>query len=90
MEYPDLKRIVREQANNFEVSTILIEDKSSGAQLIQELLREGLHAVTRYEPKMDKVMRLHSVTSTIENGFVYLPDKGRVVRGISARNDKLS
>jgi hypothetical protein len=43
--------------------------------LIQELLREGLHAVTRYEPKMDKVMRLHSVTSTIENGFVYLPDK---------------
>ena len=34
-----------------------------------------MHAVTRYEPKMDKVMRLHSVTSTIENGFVYLPEK---------------
>ena len=27
----------------------------------------------RYEPKMDKIMRMHSVTSTIENGFVYLP-----------------
>ena len=24
---------------------------------------------------MDKIMRMHSVTSTIENGFVYLPDK---------------
>ena len=29
----------------------------------------------RYEPKMEKIMRMHSVTSTIENGFVYLPEK---------------
>jgi predicted phage terminase large subunit-like protein len=75
MEYPDLKRAVREQAGRFKAKTVLIEDKSSGAQLIQELRYEGLHAVTRYEPKLDKIMRLHSVTSTIENGFVYLPDK---------------
>jgi predicted phage terminase large subunit-like protein len=75
MEYPELKRAVREQGRSFNARTILIEDKSSGAELIQELLREGLHAVTRYEPKMDKVMRLHSVTSTIENGFLYLPDQ---------------
>jgi predicted phage terminase large subunit-like protein len=74
MEYPELKRAVRVQAIRFSAKTILIEDKSSGAQLIQELLREGLHAVTRYAPKDDKTMRLHSVTSTIENGFVYLPD----------------
>ena len=26
-----------------------------------------------YEPKMDKVMRMHSVSSTIENGLVHLP-----------------
>jgi hypothetical protein len=38
-------------------------------------VREGLYAVTKYEPKMDKIMRMHSVTSTIENGFVYLPEK---------------
>jgi predicted phage terminase large subunit-like protein len=75
MEYPELKRAVREQANRFKATTILIEDKSSGAQLIQELRFEGLHAVTRYEPKLEKTMRLHSVTSTIENGFVHLPDK---------------
>ena len=74
MEYPELKRTVREQANRFKSTTILIEDKSSGAELIQELLREGLHAITRYTPKNEKTMRLHSVTSTIENGFVYLPD----------------
>jgi predicted phage terminase large subunit-like protein len=29
----------------------------------------------RHEPKGDKTMRMHSVTSTIENGFVYLPDQ---------------
>lgn len=62
-------------ADHFRPSNILIEDKASGTQLIQELTREGVHGVTRYEPTMDKVMRLHSVTSTIENGFVYLPDE---------------
>ena len=55
MEYPELKRAVREQANRFKATTILIEDKSSGAQLIQELRHEGLHAVTRYEPKLEKI-----------------------------------
>jgi len=73
--YPELKRAVREQADNFRSDVILIENKASGTQLIQELVGEGLHAVEKYEPTMDKIMRLHSVTSTIENGFVHLPDK---------------
>lgn len=34
--YPELKRAVREQAAAFDAQTILIEDKASGAQLIQE------------------------------------------------------
>ena len=73
--YPDLKRAVREQAEAFSPATILIEDKASGTQLIQELVNEGEHAVKKYEPTMDKTMRMHSVTSTIENGFVHVPDK---------------
>ena len=68
-----MKRAVREHAELFHATTILIEDKASGTQLIQELVRDGVYGITRYEPKMDKVMRLHSITSTIENGFVYLP-----------------
>lgn len=43
MEYPELKRAVREQATRFNVTTVLIEDKSSGTELIQELKRDGLH-----------------------------------------------
>ena len=73
--YPELKRAVREQAELFRPHVILIEDKASGTQLIQELLSEGVHAIQKYEPTMDKVMRMHSVTSVIENGFVHLPDK---------------
>jgi len=73
MDYPDLKRALREQYERFQPTNILIEDKASGTQLIQELIREGMYGVTRYEPSADKVMRLFSVTNTIENGFVYLP-----------------
>jgi predicted phage terminase large subunit-like protein len=73
--YPDLKRAVREQAEAFSPKTVLIEDKASGTQLIQDMVSEGMCAIKKYEPTMDKVMRMHSVTSTFENGFVHIPDK---------------
>jgi predicted phage terminase large subunit-like protein len=73
MEYPELKRAVREQRDAFEASVVLIEDKASGTQLIQELIADGLHAVTRYQPQADKIMRMHAQTAMIENGFVHLP-----------------
>jgi phage terminase large subunit-like protein len=38
-------------------SVVLIEDKASGTQLIQELIDYGVHAVTRYQPQSDKIMR---------------------------------
>ncbi len=57
----------------FNPSVILIEDKASGTQLIQELIAAGLSKVTRYKPDGDKIMRLHAQTATIEYGFVYLP-----------------
>jgi predicted phage terminase large subunit-like protein len=74
MEYPELKRAVRAECERLAADVVLIEDKASGTQLIQELLDEGLWAVTRYEPQADKVMRLYAQTATIENGFVHLPD----------------
>jgi hypothetical protein len=35
-------------------------------------VQEGLHAVTRYQPQSDKIMRMHAQTAMIENGFVHL------------------
>jgi phage terminase large subunit-like protein len=57
MEYPELKRAVCEQCEAFGASVVLIEDKASGTQLIQELIDYGLHAVIRYQPQSDKIMR---------------------------------
>jgi predicted phage terminase large subunit-like protein len=73
MEYPELKRAVCAQAEAFNATVVLIEDKASGTQLIQELIEHGLHAVTRYQPQSDKIMRMHAQTAMIENGFVHLP-----------------
>ena len=55
-------------------NVVLIEDKASGTQLIQELIVEGCGTVTKYKPECEKIMRLHAQTGLIENGFVYLPE----------------
>src|SRR5215469_13110018 len=46
MEYPKLKCSARKQRRALAASVVLIEDKASGTQLIQEPVAEGLHAVT--------------------------------------------
>ncbi len=74
LEYPALKRAVREQQNLFNATEVLIEDKASGTQLIQELIADGCHGVTRYQPECDKIMRMHAQTGMIENGFVHIPE----------------
>jgi predicted phage terminase large subunit-like protein len=73
LDYPELKRAVRAEYLKWRPQVFLIEDKASGTQLIRELVAGGLHAVTRYRPQADKMMRLHAQTATIENGFVHLP-----------------
>jgi predicted phage terminase large subunit-like protein len=75
LDYPELRRTVKQHAEFYGAKNILIEDKASGTQLIQDLQADGVHGTTRYEPKnnMDKTMRMHAVSSTIENGFVHIP-----------------
>ena len=75
LNYPDLKRKVKELADRHGPNRILIEDKASGTQLIQDLQADRVWGVTAYEPvsNMDKIMRLHAQTAWFENGFVLLP-----------------
>jgi len=75
LSYPELKRAVIEQDKSFRPETIVIEDRASGTQLIQDLIDAGLPHVARYAPDGDKVMRLHAQSVAIENGFVFLPDQ---------------
>ncbi len=73
LDFPSLKRAVVEQARLYDPETILIEDKASGTQLIQDLVHDGVRNIQHFMPEGDKIMRLHSQTATIENGFVLLP-----------------
>ena len=75
LDYPSLKREVQSQRQAHNASVVLIEDRASGTQLIQELRSEGLSHVTAYSPEGDKVMRLNAQAAMIENGFVYLPSE---------------
>jgi predicted phage terminase large subunit-like protein len=85
MQYPDLRPRVLEEATEIygdpdefgsgkKVDLILIEDKSAGISLIQDLQRSGLN-VRGYNPgRADKMMRLNIVSSIIAKGLVYLPE----------------
>ena len=75
LNYPDLKRAVVAHAHRFNADVVLIEDKASGTQLIQDLKNDFLFGVTEYKPPAgsDKIMRLHAVTDRFENGHVFLP-----------------
>jgi predicted phage terminase large subunit-like protein len=77
LNYPALKRVAQQHAREFDPTIILIEDRSSGTQLIEDLIEEGVPGVTRYVPKGKKAMRLHRQTGVIEAGFVHLPRSAR-------------
>ncbi|HET9849182.1 MAG TPA: phage terminase large subunit [Candidatus Dormibacteraeota bacterium] len=73
LNYPELKKMVRYKWQAWSANVVLIEDKSSGMHLIQELNQEGLGAVTRYEPRGDKLSRVHAQTGIMAEGRIYLP-----------------
>lgn len=75
LTYPQLKRAVGERYRKFHPTKLLIEDKSSGISLIQEIKDEGVYSVEPYkpEPGTDKVMRFGTQTIKFENGKVHLP-----------------
>jgi len=74
LEFPSLKRAVLDLAKLHNATLVLVEDKASGTQLIQEL-RAGHFSKVKEAPAMDgdKIMRLHSQTAKIEGGFVHFP-----------------
>ena len=73
LDFPSLCRAVIERKARYDASTVLIEDKASGTQLLQELKSRSLYWVKGIEPHADKVTRMHGQTVLIENGAVLLP-----------------
>jgi predicted phage terminase large subunit-like protein len=85
VEFPDLKRAVRQQAELHDPQVVLIEDKSSGSSLIQDLRGEHFSRV-QAAPTLDgdKVMRLRGQTAKIEGGFVLFPENAPWLRAYLA------
>ncbi len=73
IEYTELKRKLRELADQFRAGVILIEDTSAGTQLIQELRLAGFARIIPVKPKGEKAMRMAAQTPMIEAGQVWLP-----------------
>ena len=75
LEYPFLKRLVVELARRHGADAVLIEDKSSGTQLIQDLRHEREVRPIAILPERDKVTRMSTQSAKIESGCVYLPEQ---------------
>lgn len=73
LTFPDLKRKVGELAEKWECYEILVEDKSSGQGILDELKRETNYALKGVNPVGTKYERALSVSALIEQGCVWLP-----------------
>jgi predicted phage terminase large subunit-like protein len=74
LDYPELKRKVRELAQLHGVRMVLIEDCASGIQLLQELRHEGFARIVAVKPSGSKEMRMVAQTGRIEAGKVWIPE----------------
>jgi predicted phage terminase large subunit-like protein len=76
MDFPDLKRRVRAQADHWRADLVLIEQAGSGYPLIQQLRHEDRARGARYQfrkVKEDKITRFEAQTAQLETGRYLVP-----------------
>jgi predicted phage terminase large subunit-like protein len=76
MEFPELKRLAMEQYDEWEPDSFIVEKKSAGTALYQEMRRMGL-PVSEYTPHRgsgDKLARLNSVADIVASELVWMPE----------------
>jgi len=81
MEFPELKQLSMEEYREWEPDAFIVEKKSSGTPLYQEMRRAGV-MVQEYTPVRgtannpnSKMARLNSVSDIISSGLVWVPPK---------------
>jgi predicted phage terminase large subunit-like protein len=74
VEFPELKRDVMREYNEYEPDSMIVEKKASGAPLIYDLRAMGI-PVQEYTPSkgQDKIARLNAVSDIIASGKVWVP-----------------
>jgi len=73
LTYPELKQQVVKLAKKYCPKFILIEDKASGQQLIQDLRLDGFVNIVAINPKLDKITRFASIVTLFQSGLVSFP-----------------
>jgi predicted phage terminase large subunit-like protein len=75
VEFPELKVMAQEEYNYWKPDAFIVEKKSNGAPLYQELRRTSM-IIQEYTPHRgsgDKFARLNSVADIIKSGLVWVP-----------------
>jgi len=88
MEFPDLKKLVLEEYKEWEPDAFMVEKKSNGAALYQELRRMGV-PVGEFTPGkgQDKISRVNAVSDLFNSGIVWAPEHRWAKEVIEECND---
>ena len=76
LEFPELKALAMEEYEEWEPDSFIVEKKSAGTALYQEMRRMGI-PIQEYTPHRgsgDKLARLNSVTDIVSSGLVWIPE----------------
>ena len=73
VDFPELKRLVRQLAEEWKPDAIYIEDCASGQSLVQELHAATTYPVIPVKVDRDKLARAQAVTPLFEAGRVFFP-----------------
>ena len=76
VEFPELKKMCYEEWHEWEPDAFIVEKKSSGTQLYQEIRRTGIpvQEFTPHRGTGDKTARLNAVADIIRSGLVWVPE----------------
>jgi predicted phage terminase large subunit-like protein len=88
MEFPELKELVLAEYKDWEPDAFIVEKKSNGAALYQEMRRMGI-PLGEFTPGkgQDKISRVNSVADLFRSGIVWAPDRRWAHEVIEECND---
>jgi predicted phage terminase large subunit-like protein len=88
LEFPELKELVLREYKEWEPDAFIVEKKSNGAALYQEMRRMGL-PIGEFTPGkgQDKISRVNAVSDLFRSGIVWAPDRRWAKEVIEECND---
>ena len=88
MEFPELKEMILREYKDWEPDAFIVEKKSNGAALYQEMRRMGI-PVGEFTPGkgQDKISRVNAVSDLFRSGIVWAPERRWAQEVIEECND---